>query len=152
VDPFGLARFGWRPLGAGTDRLQNAPAGTSNLDYAHEHLWFDDDPQDNIGFFAGSGEGRGWATCGEAGDVRQDFGHSRDQYVLYGPTYNDARMRRALANIRDEWQGASYCLTGRNCQNFADALRVEYQRLVEAEKPRPQIFPNRILNGMSLPR
>jgi hypothetical protein len=106
----------------------------------------------NIGFFASSGEGRGWTTCGEAGDVRRHFGHSRDQYVLYGPTYDDARTRRALANIRDDWQGTSYCLTGRNCQNFADALRVEYQRLVEAEKPRPPIFPNRILNGKSLPR
>lgn len=138
-DPNGLAQFGWRPLGAGTGRLDAAPRVRGNVALAHEHLWFDDDPNDNVGFFAGSGERSGWSVCGEEGDVRQDFGHTRAQYVFSGPVYDDARMRRALSNIRSEWEDRTYCLVGSNCQSFADALRSEYSRLgrVETRKPFP---------------
>ncbi len=158
VDPFGLARFGWRPLGSGTGEFRNAPRGNKNyVELAHEQLWFDDDPEDNIGFFQGSGDERGLALCGEPGDVRQDFGHARDQFVFTGPRYDDARMRKALANIRKDWQGSRYCLAGHNCQNFANALRAEYQRLVEAETRKPPMRPisvDRMLRdmSMSLPR
>jgi RHS repeat-associated protein len=156
MDPFGLAQFGWRPLGDGADVLKRAPSG-EGIAIAHEQLWFDDNPADNVGFFAGNGEGAGWYVCGEDGEVREDLGHSRDQYVLSGPRYDDSRMRRALANIQDEWRGRTYCLLGSNCQNFADALRAEYSRLLEAEirsrpQPVPRISIESALRGMTRPR
>ncbi len=131
VDPDGLARFGFRRLDIDRwiyDR-NDIPSGNSNLHIAHEQLWFDDNPMENAGFFAGDGNGNGLALCGEDGDVRPDYGHSRDEYDFNGRSYDDDLMREALNNIRDDWNKHPYCIAGRNCQNFADALREEYERL-----------------------
>ena len=132
-DPLGLAKFGYRPLGDGMDPFPpgKAPSGPSALDLqqAHEQLWFDDDPNENAGFFAGDGSRPGLKICGERGEVRSDFGHNRRQYKFFGPTYDDDLMRTALYNILPKWNSSSYCLAGQNCQNFADALRNEYAQL-----------------------
>jgi hypothetical protein len=76
-DPLGLAQFGYRPLGDGMVPFPpgNAPSGPSALDLqqAHEQLWFDDDPNENAGFFAGDGSRPGLKMCGERGEVRSDF-------------------------------------------------------------------------------
>ena len=135
IDPYGLARFGFRPL-AGLEDQYDKPDGSSNHHVAHEQLWFDDDPKDNIGFFAGDGNGAGPAICGESGDVRSDIGHSRDEYDFFGPVYDDKTMRQALKNIKSNWDGSSYCLTGSNCQHFADALRKEYDRIMNPPRCR----------------
>ncbi|MDO7653203.1 MAG: hypothetical protein MUQ57_00750, partial [Porticoccus sp.] len=131
IDPRGLAKIGFRPLGEGTARIDpnNIPDGSSNIHKAHEQIWYDDIPTDNIGFFAGDGEGGGWSMCGENGDVRSDEGHSRDQYRFFGPVYDDALMRQAVVNIGPAWDAGRYCLIGQNCQDFSDALRNEYRRL-----------------------
>ncbi|UAW96913.1 hypothetical protein KEM63_08640 [Halopseudomonas nanhaiensis] len=129
LDPLGLARFGFRPL-EGQEQLYDAPDGSSNHHFAHEQLWFDDIPNENVGFFSGDGEGFGPVVCGEFGNVRSDEGHTRDEYDFIGPTYDDDIMRQALNNIRDDWNGSTYCLAGRNCQHFSEALRVEYDRII----------------------
>jgi len=38
-------------------------------------------------------------------------------------------MRQALDNVRGDWDNNTYCVAGRNCQHFSDALRQEYDRL-----------------------
>ena len=130
-DPFGLAQFGFRPLGDGNEVIDPVPDGTSNHHRAHEQLWFDDKPNDNIGFFAGDGEQAGPSICGEEGDVRSDAGHTREQYELFGPIYNDEIMREALNNVRQDWDDGVYCVVGQNCQHFSDALREEYDSVFE---------------------
>jgi RHS repeat-associated protein len=131
VDPSGLARFGFRPLGNGEKVLSSVPDGASNYHRVHEQLWFDDNPNDNLGLFAGDGDQTGLAVCGEEGDVRSDVGHSRQQYRFQGPIYIDNIMREAVNNVRQEWGNNSYCIIGRNCQHFADALRGEYDRVFQ---------------------
>jgi RHS repeat-associated protein len=137
LDPLGLARFGFRPLGDGSSVLTpgQVPDGSSNIHKVHEQLWFDDYASDNAGFFAGTGSRPGFSMCGEQGVVRNDEGHSRSQYSFFGPVYDDGRMRQALENIGPNWVDSSYCLVGRNCQDFADALRAEYSRLLLSEPP-----------------
>ncbi|WOB50889.1 hypothetical protein NYR97_05735 [Xanthomonas hydrangeae] len=99
-DPFGLARFGFRPLGDGQDRFGagEAPSGGSNAERAHEQLWFDDNKEENVGFFAGTGDGNGFQLCGEKGEVRSDGGRNRNQYTFFGSTYDDSTMRDAVKN------------------------------------------------------
>jgi RHS repeat-associated protein len=132
VDPLGLARFGFRPLER--DEIyydsHNAPDGNSNHHRAHEQLWFDDNPNENVGFFAGDGSGNGPALCGEDGDVRSDSSNGRNDYDFFGPVYDDDLMRQAVNNIRNDWDNKTYCVVGRNCQHFSDVLRQEYDRLL----------------------
>lgn len=128
LDPWGLARFAFRPL-AGFEKSYVIPDGSSNHHTAHEQLWFDDNPNENVGFFAGNGDGFGPSVCGESGNVRSDNGHTRSEYDFFGPGYDDAITREALSNIIGGWDNTPYCLAGRNCQHFADDLRREYDRL-----------------------
>jgi RHS repeat-associated protein len=131
VDSLGLARFGFRPLGGDEAYYDsnNTPDGSSNHHRAHEQLWFDDNPNENAGFFAGDGDGNGPAICGEDGDVRSDGGFNRNDYDFFGPVYDDDIMRQALDNTRNDWNNTTYCVAGRNCQHFSDTLRQEYDRL-----------------------
>jgi hypothetical protein len=38
-------------------------------------------------------------------------------------------MRKSVENLRDEWGESSYCVTGNNCQHFAEDLRSEYENV-----------------------
>jgi len=138
TDPLGLARFAFRPLdGDGPYYNSNpVPSGVSNHHRAHEQLWFDDNRNENIGFFAGDGSGLGPQLCGEDGEVRPDVNHTRNEYDFFGPVYDDDIMRRALNNVRNNWNGNTYCLAGRNCQHFANRLRREYRNLTNPPKCR----------------
>ncbi len=135
VDPLGLARFGIRELGnarSGRAGVPNSFRDFTNSASVHEQLWFDDYPNENVGFFAGDGSGAGPWVCGEAGSVRPDFGHVRDEYRMLGPVLDDTIARMAADSILSEWHGSSYCLLGNNCQTFADAVRSEYTRIENA--------------------
>ncbi len=119
VDPFGLFIFGSRPLKG----LPWIPGGSSNpvddyfnTEISHEHGFFEDVSGDNVGFgpdgrFNENPEGKG--------------------YRLDGKHYDDALMREALKNVQD----GNYNLLGwgsgpkNNCQDWADRLRAEYDRL-----------------------
>ena len=135
IDPYGLARFGSRPLGDGSDVLEpgDTAGGPGSHYQVHEQLWFDDYPNDNVGFFSGDGKGWGPAVCGENGEVRSDKNHKRNQFSFYGPVFDDKLMRQALHNIKPQWNNGTYCVVGHNCQHFADALRAEYVRLLPTQ-------------------
>jgi hypothetical protein len=130
-DPLGLARFGFRPLDGDEAYYDsnNIPDGRGNHCRAHEQLWFDDNPNENAGFFAGDGDGNGPAICGEEGYVRSDGGSSRDDYDFFCPVHDDDLMREALDDVRDDWNNRTYCVAGKSCQHFSDKLRLEYDRL-----------------------
>ena len=38
-------------------------------------------------------------------------------------------MRKAVNNISNKWNKSNYCMVGVNCQGFADALRLEYNKI-----------------------
>ncbi len=119
LDPFGLFRFGKRPL-SGAPWI---PGGSSNpidnyfnTEISHEHGFFEDGSGENIGF-------------GPDGRFTED---PTDKGYRYDDTYyDDALIREALGNIGD----GEYSLLGwgdpvkNNCQDWAERLRNEYERL-----------------------
>ena len=119
LDPFGLFRFGKRPL-SGAPWI---PGGSSNpvdnyfnTEISHEHGFFED----------GSGENIGFGPDGRFSEDPSDKGYRYDDKY-----YDDALIREALGNIED----GDYSLLGwgdpkkNNCQDWADRLRDEYERL-----------------------
>lgn len=127
TDPMGRAQFGKRAL----DALGFIPyMGTNpgdderNMEWVHETVWFDDAAQNpnlpaSAGFFGDKG------MWNEPGTVRSDAGHQRSEYAMEPGIYDDALMRKALANLT-RWNSSRYNVADRNCQDFADALKAEY--------------------------
>jgi RHS repeat-associated protein len=132
-DPMGLAQFGYRGLDAIGGFIP--PYGTGayddehNTEWVHEQLYFDDVAKNpnlrtNIGFFGDNG------FWNKPGTVRPDKdNHNRKEYTFRCQIYDDEIMRKALANVESRWNGSSYNIAFRNCQDFNDALRKEYFRL-----------------------
>ena len=121
-DPLGLFRFGKRPLsgwpwmGAFSD---NPLDDYLNTELSHEHGFFEDGSGDNIGFgpdgrFSEDPTGRGY---------RFDDIH-----------YDDDIMREALENIVDG-EYSNWPWNKNNCQDWAERLREEYER-IERERER----------------
>jgi RHS repeat-associated protein len=119
LDPFGLFRFGKRPL-SGAPWI---PGGSSNpidnyfnTEISHEHGFFED----------GSGENVGFGPEGRFTEDPTDLGYRYDDTY-----FDDDLIREALGNIED----GEYSLLGwgdpkkNNCQDWADRLRDEYERL-----------------------
>ena len=123
TDPFGLFRFGQRPLG---ENGQSTFALGGNLNVWHEHGFFD------------NGENVGYGPQGVYGNEKE---LEDTRYEIFGPYYNDEIMSQALDNVlnRGGWEPATpllswpssndYDTLGHNCQNFADELRDEYFNL-----------------------
>jgi len=124
VDPDGLFRFGKRPLngapwipGASNNPLDDY----LNTEISHEHGFFEDASGDNIGFAPG----------GRFTEDPTDKGYRYDD-----KHYDDDLMREALKNIKD----GEYSLLGfgkkdkNNCQDWAERLRKEYNRLEKEDK------------------
>ena len=61
--------------------------------------------------------------------AREFTGHSRNKFNMRRPIYNNSIKRKALENIRSNWDGSNYNVGTNNCQDFSDALRQEYFRL-----------------------
>ncbi len=118
VDPTGEFRFGTRPLGSFPGKI-GYNEGASNQRLLHEHGFYENGH--NVGYF-----NRG---------IDKDSSSACSNYEMFGPYYDDAIMEIAENNLRNsgEWnkQGTSngYDLINHNCQDFADALRNEYDRL-----------------------
>jgi len=116
ADPYGLFQFGHRALdpAGGIE----GPQTNGNDGIYHEHGFYQDGTGDNVGFFKADPNGR----------VGPDFGYpgNKDKYTLYPEKYDDARMRRAQANV----DSGKYNLWTNNCQDYADKLRSEYNRLL----------------------
>lgn len=124
-DPWGLAYFANRPLDTVTGRLigvnGNKVDDYMNTMTAHEQLFFEDGKAPGtVGFF-------------DDNQVRADKSSLKYQ-AGHDTGWNDCVMRKAVANVKP----TSYCLLGKpgktekyNCQDWADAVRAEYRRLVK---------------------
>ncbi len=90
---------------------------SANLEFSHEHLFFEDGKTpDNTGFSPG----------GEFNSA-----NIKDYQYKESIKYNDCLMRQALNNVRERYKDPKmgYKLIGNNCQNFAQQLRLEYLNL-----------------------
>ena len=119
VDPFGLGSFYKRPL-QGLEELTpivntSEFSDSLNLEGRHEGYIFDDGT--TVGFFK-DGDNK-------IGKVQQDPVVDTTQFEIFGPHYDDAIIDEAIRNLKPK----NYCLLGSNCQDWADDLRAEYERL-----------------------
>ena len=131
IDPDGNFRFGKRPLRhsktlqiIGTAiMLMFAPQdvnietlNTMNMEVVHEHGFYDDSNK-NIGY----------------GDQGYMYKENKKDYKMDDTIYDDVIMNKAIENVkksgRFDEKGKNYKLTGNNCQDFADAMREEYNNL-----------------------
>lgn len=125
LDPYGLFVFGHRPLEFKWRKWtwrpwihfysSNPISNYSNTELSHEHGFFEDGSGDNIGFgpngrFPEDPTGMGY---------RYDTTH-----------YDDALIREALKNINDG-KYSNWPWNKNNCQDWAERLRDEYERLKE---------------------
>jgi len=114
IDPYGLFRFGKRPLRGSTHnqgyRNRGGWADRHNLERCHEHGFFED----------GSGDNRGFGPEGRFSEDPEGKG-----YKYEDKHYDDDLMRKAMDNIKD----GDYDLLDNNCQDWCDKLRDEYERL-----------------------
>ncbi|OXU15449.1 RHS repeat-associated core domain-containing protein [Sedimentisphaera salicampi] len=139
IDPFGLFHFRERPLDSpvGPFLFFIAPIFSPvldplNLEPVHEEGFYEDDPC--IGDLPSTGYGP------KDGGIRSDSAQFPGQYgPPSGKYYDDATMRIAEANLRGtgNWDAEDFKTIGHNCQNYADALRDEYNDLVEANGGKP---------------
>ena len=133
LDPFGLGRFGYRPLGKTPwlkphKRSGNGnPQDRRNREPFHEQYWADDD----------------WNGGYDTSGVIQEKPGERNKYVMHGSEYDDDTMKQAFDNLKDrlENQGDKYIFCGsghNNCQDFADRWREEYERLLQQQESENQ--------------
>jgi RHS repeat-associated protein len=120
IDPSGEFRFGIRPLGR-SPVMTGYPEGGGTNRLFHEHGFYENGA--NVGYFP-----RG---------IDQDDPSNLNKYEMFGPYYDDAIMRQAEENLRKSgnWHpknpadSKGYSLTSHNCEDFASALRSEYDGL-----------------------
>jgi RHS repeat-associated protein len=128
MDPWGLFRFGKRPLGS-LPRWTMSPSGTLadlwNIQTVHEQGFFEDGSAENIGL-------------DRSGPLR---GENPSNYILKGPQYDDDLMREAMQNADfgeysligqrwwKFWEPGNKRRYKNNCQDYADRLREEYECL-----------------------
>jgi len=124
VDPSGLFRFDKRPLSG----LPWIPVASSNpiddflnTEISHEHGFFDDGSNENIGF-------------GPSGRFSEDPSDKR--YRSGSEHYDDAIMRGALKNVNDGTY-SNIPWKKNNCQDWAERLRGEYQRIKSSQSQSP---------------
>ncbi len=117
TDPLGLAQIGSRPLD-----FDWLPGNGSGL-LRHDQIWYDDKQSpDNSGFF-------------DDDSIRADRGHTRDEFDFSRDPriYDDSLMREAEKNIRKNWD-MDWRLRRNDCQDYGDAARREYDRLLQQRK------------------
>lgn len=115
IDPWGLFRFGKRPLdflgGVWLGPFSSNPIDDYfNTELSHEHGFFEDSSGENIGL-------------GAKGRFSED--PTNKGYRYDDKHYDDALMREALKNLED----GEFSLLRNNCQDWCDRLRREYERL-----------------------
>jgi RHS repeat-associated protein len=127
IDESGLGHFGKRPLSG----LPWIPLASSNpidnylnTEISHEHFFFDDGSGDNVGF-------------GPHGRFSED--PSGKDYRYDNAQYDDALMREALKNVQDG-EYSNWPWNKDNCQDWADRLRKEYNKL-KAQKDKKNPCP-----------
>jgi RHS repeat-associated protein len=120
TDPTGLAEFGKCKLSGQDDMVENPILDFLNLELAHEQLFFDDKKGGSVGYF-------------NTGIV-SDSNENRKDYKMEKLYYEDSVMRTAVDNVAstNDFTAQSYDPLKKNCQDFADALRKEYRKLLDA--------------------
>ena len=132
-DPNGFAQIGLRGLGGSSTILAlgitgalipiTGPMVHSNLGLFHEHIYFEDGDQEcpDLGYF-------------EDGIHPDPIKGAKPH--KYGRHYDDDTMRRAVNNLRasGKWgartqKDGGYNFLHHNCQDFIDAVIVEYFRI-----------------------
>ena len=143
IDPDGRAHFAKRPMKAfhnywgigASNPIDNA----ANTELSHEHLFFDDDSGDNVGF--------GWEG------LFKESADNLDNYHMDKKQYDDDLMRKAVDNVETGDYSVLGEKTGKllkkgakafgkdiddkivgkgkknNCQDWASRVRKEYNRL-----------------------
>ena len=123
VDPDGNAHFAHRPLGGGSAPW--IPIGSKNplddyfnTEISHEHLFYDDGSNENIGF----GPGGTFSENPEGKGYRSDMEY-----------FDDGLMRAAVQKVEEGdyqllWFGDK---SKNNCQDWSDRVRGEYQKLYD---------------------
>lgn len=126
TDPSGLAYFAKRPLdgipGSLAKEIGTNPFDDyANTELVHEQIFYEDGKvPSNQGFFGDNG------AWNKPGVVRPDEAEKLNQYWRSdSKTYDDLIMRDAVKNVGP----GNYCLLGENCQDWANKVRQEYQRL-----------------------
>jgi hypothetical protein len=125
VDPTGLFRFGKRGLG-GLPLLgilsDNPIDDDANTEIAHEHGFFEDGSNDDVGLFS---EG-----------VRYNSENIQD-YKLEETSYDDKRMRRVVKSLGDqEFNLFGFFGKKNNCQDYTDKMRERYGQLQRGDRQR----------------
>jgi hypothetical protein len=123
IDPWGLAQFGKRPLNGLPFMINSAADDYLNTEISHEQLFFEDGKSPgNLGFF-------------DDGLVKEDphYPKYQDKYQRLGPHYDDELMRKAVERVVPK----KYCRIGNNCQDWADQVREEYERLKKQREKSP---------------
>ena len=123
-DPFGLFVFGRRPLASTKWFKPGKPTeilDRINHEPFHEHGFFEDGSGQNIGYNG---------TVGIFSEDPTGLG-----YVYESKHYDDDTMREAFDMVKSEpiWKPNKYELCGlnhHNCQDFAEALRNEYKKVI----------------------
>jgi RHS repeat-associated protein len=109
IDPFGLARFGKRPLEWMPIMINDPIDDYLNLEVSHEHIFFEDKREGDIGF----------------GPQGRFSGEDRSKYKISEEYYDDSLLREAIKNVKD----GKYHWYWNNCQDWAEKVRREYRRL-----------------------
>mgnify|MGYP001566287348 CR=1 FL=1 len=119
MDPYGLFRFGKRPL-EGQPWIPGPSSNPAddyfNTEYSHEHGFFED----------GSGYNRGWRRGGPFSEDPTGRG-----YRYENKHYDDRLMREALDRLEKEYANQTYCFIGNNCQDFTQRWRELYNELLD---------------------
>ena len=121
MDPTGLGFWGKRPLEGFDFMINNSPQDLLNSELSHEH-YFSDHYFEDI-----SGEGFN-AGQGKDGVFSEQIS---DGYEFNGQHYDDDIMREAIKNVEPfpyHWNPSDNMCT-ENCQEWADRVRNEYNRL-----------------------
>lgn len=134
IDFLGLAYFSYRPLGGVLGFLgvvDSAIDDAANTLIGHEQLFFEDGKNPlNIGFFDDG-------TLKTKADTNK-YGKGHDS------GWNDCVMRKAIKGVPLK----KYCLLGKpgatdkfNCQDWAEAVRQEYRKLIKGPKVLKECCP-----------
>ena len=134
IDFLGLAYFSYRPLGGALGLfgiVDSAIDDVLNTVIGHEQLFFEDGKSpSNIGFFDDG-------TLKTEADISK-YRKSHDS------GWNDCVMQKAIKGVPLK----TYCLLGKpgetdkfNCQDWAEAVRQEYRRLIGDKKVLDECCP-----------
>ena len=125
-DPSGQAMTGWNPLGGKGPHLHTPILDPTDINPAHEQIFFDKPHVDTDGRLGEPG-----ATWSNIGFGPQGlFSEPLDKYPSYydwSGEYDDDRMWQAVLNVGPPW--LFYLGVGNNCQDWVQSVLGEYDTL-----------------------